>query len=108
MTSRLIQIEGEVGLGKTRLLDELEGRLDDVRVGRAGCSELERHLAYVPLAAALRDALAGVELDVERLPALAQILPELGLGYAAAACSARSRCWKPWSRSWPSTGPSCS
>ena len=77
----LIQIEGEAGLGKTRLLDELEGRLDDVRVGRAGCSELERHLPYVPLAAALRDAFAEIELDVEKLPALAQILPELGLGY---------------------------
>ena len=75
----MIQIEGEAGLGKTRLLDELEGRLDDVRVGRAGCSELERHLAYVPLATALRDALAGVEIDVGQLPALAQILPELGL-----------------------------
>ena len=40
----------------------------DVRVGRASCSELERHLPYVPLAAALREALAGVELD-GRVPA---------------------------------------
>ena len=41
------------------------GRLSstDVRVGRASCSELERHLPYVPLATALREALAGVELD---------------------------------------------
>ena len=75
----LIQIEGETGLGKTRLLDELQAQLHGVRVGRATCSLLERHLPYVPLATALREALAGVELDVERLPALRQILPELAL-----------------------------
>jgi len=76
----LVQIDGEAGLGKTRLLDELERELDDVRVGRASCSELEQHLPYVPLAAALRQALAGIELDSRRLPALGQILPELRLG----------------------------
>jgi DNA-binding SARP family transcriptional activator len=75
----LIQIEGEAGLGKTRLLDELVGELEDVRVGRASCSELERHLPYVPLATALRDALADVDLDARRMPALAQLLPELVL-----------------------------
>ena len=41
---------------------------------------LERNLAYVPLAAALRDALADVDFAAEPLPALRQILPELGLG----------------------------
>ena len=76
----LIQIEGEAGLGKTRLLDELHGQLDGVRVGRATCSLLERHLAYVPLATALREALADVELGANRLPPLRQILPELALG----------------------------
>jgi predicted ATPase len=75
----LIQIEGETGLGKTRLIDELSAGLEDVRVGRASCSELERHLPYVPLAAALRDALTGVDLDAASLPALSQILPELAL-----------------------------
>src|SRR5436305_1229830 len=40
----LLMIEGEAGLGKTRLLDELATSLVDVRVGRASCSELERHL----------------------------------------------------------------
>src|SRR5262249_25232493 len=44
----LVQVEGETGLGKTRLLDEIAARLDGVRVGRASCSELERHLPYVP------------------------------------------------------------
>ena len=76
----LVQIEGEAGLGKTRMLDELQLELSNVRVGRASSSELERHLPYVPLAAALRDALAGVELDGRCQPALGQILPELTLG----------------------------
>ncbi|HEX4526754.1 MAG TPA: BTAD domain-containing putative transcriptional regulator [Gaiellaceae bacterium] len=74
----IVQIEGEAGLGKTRLLDEIATRLNGVRVGRASCSELERHLPYVPLAAALRDAVGGDEPD-PRLPALARILPELSL-----------------------------
>jgi len=73
----LLMIEGEAGLGKTRLLDELAVSLVGVRVGQARCSELERHLPYVPLAAALRGALAPAGLDTQRLSALRQILPEL-------------------------------
>ncbi len=76
----LIQIEGTTGLGKTRLLDELHAQLGGVRIGRATCSQLERNLPFVPLAGALREALAGIDLDAERLPALQQILPELALG----------------------------
>jgi len=76
----VIQIEGETGLGKTRLLDELQAQLDGVRVGRAACSLRERHLPYVPLASALREALADVDFNIGRLPALGQILPELALG----------------------------
>jgi DNA-binding SARP family transcriptional activator len=76
---RLILVEGERGLGKTRVLEELGGTLVDVRVGRAAASELERHLPYVPLATALRDALGDVEIDAGRLPALAGMLPELRL-----------------------------
>ena len=75
----LIQIEGTTGVGKTRMLDELATRLAGARIGRASCSRLERNLPYVPLAAALRKALAGVDLDAERLAALQQILPELAL-----------------------------
>jgi DNA-binding SARP family transcriptional activator len=73
----VLTIEGEVGLGKTRLLDELAMSLVGVRVGRASCSELERHLPYVPLAAALRSALSPAVLETRRLSALRQILPEL-------------------------------
>lgn len=75
----LIQVEGEAGLGKTRLLDELAAQFRDVRVGRAGCSELEARLPYVPLAAALREALGEAEIDVERLPPLRDVFPELAL-----------------------------
>ena len=74
----LVQIEGTTGMGKTRVLDELSTRLNDVRIGRARCSLLERNLPYVPLAAALREALADVDLG-DRLPALQQILPELAV-----------------------------
>jgi DNA-binding SARP family transcriptional activator len=76
----LTLVEAESGLGKTRLLDEMASSLDGARVGLASCSELERHLPYVPLATALRQALAGMELDVARMPALAEVLPELDLG----------------------------
>jgi DNA-binding SARP family transcriptional activator len=72
-----VHVEGEAGLGKSRLLDELSRSLGGVRIGRASCSELERHLPYVPLAAALRQALDGVDIDTRRAPALVQILPEL-------------------------------
>ena len=75
----IVLVEGEAGVGKTRLLDEFVVSLVGARIGRASCSELEQHLPYVPLATALRSALADVELDADRLPALAQILPELAL-----------------------------
>ena len=74
----LLVIEGEAGVGKTRLLDELATSLAGVRVGRASCSRLERHLPYVPLAAAVRDALGPVERDGTGNAALRRILPELG------------------------------
>jgi len=72
----LILVEGEGGIGKTRLLDELADTLDGVRLGRATCSQLEWHLPYVPLGTALREALAGAAIDVERC-AVTRILPEL-------------------------------
>ncbi len=75
----LVLVEGEQGIGKTRLLDRFVASLDDVHVGRATCSELESHLPYVPLATAVRDALRDVEPDLAALPALRQILPELRL-----------------------------
>lgn len=75
----LVLLEGEAGLGKTRLLDEFASTLDGVRLGRVRCSALERHLARVPLAGALRAALEPLELDPSEFPALRAVLPELGL-----------------------------
>lgn len=76
-TMTLVQVEGTTGMGKTRLLDELHVRLDGVRIGRARCSLLERNLPYVPLAAALREAVPDADLRDDRLQALKQVLPEL-------------------------------
>jgi DNA-binding SARP family transcriptional activator len=73
----LIQINGESGLGKTRLLEELARGLPGIHLGRATCSPLEQHLAYVSLARALRDANLCAPRHVERYPALRRILPEL-------------------------------
>ena len=73
----LVLVEGEAGIGKSRLFDEFASTLDGVRVGRARCSALEQHLAHVPLAAALRDVLDVLDLDTTGLPALGGILPEL-------------------------------
>jgi DNA-binding SARP family transcriptional activator len=78
----LLMIEGESGLGKTRLLDELSVSLIGTPIGRASCSQLAQHLPYVPLAAALRDALGDTDLDSPRLRALGAILPELTLDHA--------------------------
>ena len=73
----LVLVEGEPGIGKSRLLDEFASTLDGVRVGRARCSALEQHLAHVPLAAVLREVLEGLDLETKDLPALGGIVPEL-------------------------------
>ena len=76
----MVLVEGEAGIGKSRLLDEFASTLDGVRVGRARCSALEQHLSRVPLAAALRGVLDQIDLDLGQLPALRGFLPELALG----------------------------
>jgi DNA-binding SARP family transcriptional activator len=75
----VVLIEGDTGLGKTRMLDEAERMLADVRVGSARCSQLEAHLPYVPLAAALRRALGDVAVETGQFPALCRVLPELAV-----------------------------
>jgi DNA-binding SARP family transcriptional activator len=77
-TLAIAVVEGEDGVGKTRLLDELAARLPGVGLGRGDCSELERHLPYVPLASALREALGAQAIADAGLPALAAVFPELG------------------------------
>lgn len=81
-TLAIAVVEGEDGVGKTRLLDELAARLPGVGLGRGDCSELERHLPYVPLASALREALGAPTIADAGLPALAAVFPELGPGPA--------------------------
>jgi DNA-binding SARP family transcriptional activator len=76
----MVLVEGEAGIGKSRLLDEFASTLDGVRVGRARCSALEQHLSRVPLAAALRGVLDQLDLEPSQLPALRGLLPELALG----------------------------
>jgi DNA-binding SARP family transcriptional activator len=76
----MVLVEGEAGIGKSRLLDEFASTLDGVPVGRARCSALEQHLARVPLAAALRGVLDQLDIDRSQLPALRGLLPELALG----------------------------
>jgi hypothetical protein len=76
----LTLVEGEAGLGKSRLLDELASSLEGTRIGRSNCSELERHLPYVPLATAIREALHDLMPEPGTLPALREILPELRVG----------------------------
>jgi len=61
------------------MLDEAERMLGGVRVGRAQCSQIEAHLPYVPLAAALRRALGDVSIEAAQLPALSGVLPELAM-----------------------------
>jgi DNA-binding SARP family transcriptional activator len=75
----LVLVEGEAGIGKSRLLDEFAASLDGIRVGRARCSGLEQHLPRVPLAAALRGVVDQLDLDPRLVPALRGLLPELAL-----------------------------
>jgi PAS domain S-box-containing protein len=79
-TLAVVVVEGEYGVGKTRLLDELAARLARVGLGRGACSELERHLPYVPLASALREALGTRAIAEAAVPALVAVFPELGVG----------------------------
>ena len=72
-----VVVDGETGIGKTRLLEELATALLGVRVGRAACSELEQHLPYVALAAAVRDAVEPEALLAGPERPLGRILPEL-------------------------------
>ena len=75
----LLHVDGESGVGKTRLLEEVRRELHDVRLGGASATPLESHLPYVPLATALREALTDLNRVGRRLPALGQMLPELRL-----------------------------
>jgi DNA-binding SARP family transcriptional activator/tetratricopeptide (TPR) repeat protein len=78
----LLLVEGEAGVGKSRLVDEVlaeGGRLAGVPVARAKCFPLDAELPFAPLAALVRQLAPGPVLaDVTRFPCLAEIVPELG------------------------------
>lgn len=83
-------IEGEAGMGKTRLVEEFLAcwRARGARTITARCHEGESYLAYAPIAAALRAAIAQQQdqrwhekIAVHWLSEVARLLPEL-----ASAC----------------------
>jgi DNA-binding SARP family transcriptional activator len=86
----LLVVEGEAGVGKTRVLDELVARLGACRIGRARAVALERDLAFAPLAEALRSLALDALADARRYPALGEILPELGVPDNAATAATRT------------------
>jgi DNA-binding SARP family transcriptional activator len=85
---QLVSIEGEAGIGKTRLAEEFLADLSSkgATVIAAHCYEGERHLAYGPIVSALRTAITQHEPTQARMldtiPSLwlseaARLLPEL-------------------------------
>src|SRR6185503_6440680 len=53
-----VEIVGEAGIGKTRLLAEILALASDFRVLASRCEEYERSTAYFPLRAIFRDLLS--------------------------------------------------
>jgi DNA-binding SARP family transcriptional activator len=79
---RLAVIEGEMGIGKTRLADDFVawvGQSGAVTMAVA-CHEGERTLAYAPVADAVRSGIALLEsIPEDAAGELARLLPEAGL-----------------------------
>jgi DNA-binding SARP family transcriptional activator/tetratricopeptide (TPR) repeat protein len=82
---QLVVIEGEPGIGKTRLLEEF-ARTTGARILRGAAHEFERALPYQPIIEALRDLTLHADWETVRatltLPAIwlteiARLLPEL-------------------------------
>jgi DNA-binding SARP family transcriptional activator/Tfp pilus assembly protein PilF len=79
---RLILVEGEVGVGKTRLLNEWLATLDDAHVLHSRCFEAEQSIPYQPWNDLLRSSMDRARWQQLGLPdvwlaELAQLLPEL-------------------------------
>jgi DNA-binding SARP family transcriptional activator len=83
--SELVLIEGELGIGKTTLLEAATRRLDGVSIGWARCSELVSGIPYAALALALREVLGTSTVDVRHFPALAGVFPEMRVRSTRAA-----------------------
>ncbi len=89
---QLIEIAGEIGLGKTRIVQEVIARSPDFRILQARCEEYEASTPYFPMRAILRGLLeidAAADTDVvgvalrdavERIdPSLGPWIPLLGI-----------------------------
>jgi DNA-binding SARP family transcriptional activator len=75
--SDLVLVEGELGIGKTTLLEAASRELHGVSVGWARCSELVSGIPYAAIALALREVLGASTADVRDFPALALVFPEM-------------------------------
>lgn len=82
--TELVAIEGEAGVGKTRVVEEFLGRVEAAggRTLITRCYEDEKSLAYAPIVEALRTAVVRDELILKRLPEqdiaeVARLLPDL-------------------------------
>lgn len=80
-TGQIILVEGEPGIGKTRLIEELLAEAGaEAFILRAKCPELQEPLAYTLFVGPLRDALAGERppgLSNTWLAEVSRLLPEL-------------------------------
>jgi predicted ATPase len=86
-SGRILLVEGEAGIGKTRLAEEALARAGGFTVLRGGCEELEQGRAFGPLARALAphldeglsgdDPYGGVETVLATLETLAARAPVL-------------------------------
>lgn len=80
----LLLIEGEAGVGKTRLAQELSGAAGKgARIVRARAHAGEEHLPYALVASVLRDLTAAAPRAIDALPdawreQAARVAPELG------------------------------
>lgn len=86
----LLLVEGEAGIGKSRLLDELAGRLGPVRLARTKCFPLDITLPFAPLAAVVRQLDPPGQPDAAGYPCLGEIVPELGRGSSGEGARARA------------------
>ena len=92
-------VAGESGVGKTRLVCELErsARADGVRVLSGECVDLgEGELAFAPIVAALRPLARAQDPVLDGLPALRSMLPGLATeaaerGFSEEATGARAQ-----------------
>jgi DNA-binding SARP family transcriptional activator len=79
--AQLVMVQGEAGIGKSRLVTEFL-RKEELRCGRAKCTELERDLPFSGIAAALADlfnSLSTQDLEQALKPnaAVVELIPEL-------------------------------